>query len=344
MKGNPNVVVVGRGIMGASAAWHLARKGANVTLIVNKSATRAEATASSFGWIGTGARLPSDNPSAFVLHLEAVREFARLEQDLRQLPIAVHGALIWWHTEEATAAFLAEQQAAGIRMEAVTQRTIADREPRLAIKPPLAAWAPDDFAIEPADLASQLIAAAVDMGTKVHCGTAEAIETTNGRATGVRVGADTIAADVVVLANGYGARSLAAQLGIDLPILESPAVLLRFGADAGSLRHLLCGSQLEVRPTLGGGLSSAADFPENGENGLPALAAQTAFSISHLLGLPFQPTVLSINAAQRPMTEAGKPLRGFVAGVEGLYALVAHPGVTFAPLLGRIATLEIMNA
>ena len=43
------------------------------------------------------------------------------------------------------------------------------------------------------------------------------------------------------------------------------------------------------------------------------------------------------------MTEAGKPFRRF-AGVEGLYALVAHPGVTFAQLLGRIATVEIMNA
>lgn len=164
-----------------------------------------------------------------------------------------------------------------------------------------------------------------------------------GRVTGVRMGADMISADVVVLANGYGARTLAKPLGIDLPILESPAVLIRLEAEDGLIRHLLCGSGIEVRPRADGGLSSAADFPENGELGLPALATQTALSTSQLMGLPEPPKVQSVKAAQRPLTDTGKPLLGFCESVEGLYPLVAHPGVTFAPLLGRRATVEIMR-
>lgn len=152
MKVVPKVVVVGGGMMGASSAWHLAQAGANVTLIAQEQQTRADATAHSFGWVGTGASLPSNDPAAFALHLQAIQEFARIQQDLGSLPIAVRGALVWWNTEEATAAFIAEQQAHGVRMEPVSPRDIHNQEPGLAVKPPLAAWAPNDFALEPTEL------------------------------------------------------------------------------------------------------------------------------------------------------------------------------------------------
>ena len=48
---------------------------------------------------------------AFALHLEAINEFSRLQHQLGPLPIGARGALIWWSTEEATASFIAEQQA-----------------------------------------------------------------------------------------------------------------------------------------------------------------------------------------------------------------------------------------
>lgn len=342
MRAHPKVVVVGGGIMGTCSAWHLAEAGADVTLISQEQPKPNDATAHSFGWIGTGASLPSDNPIAFALHLEAINEFSRLQQQLGPLPIGARGALIWWSTEEATASFIAEQQAYGVRMEPMLPNDIVDQEPSLAIRPPLAAWAPNDFAVEPAELASQFIAAAEGLGTKTRRGTVSAIDTANGQVTGVRVGAETVPADVVLLANGYGAHTLTAPLGITLPVSQSPAVLIRLEAKPGLLRHLLCGSGLEVRPRLDGGLSSAADFPENGDSGVGALAEQTALSISQLMGLPEPPKIQSVTAAQRPMTKRGEPLQGFVETVQGLYVSVAHPGITFAPLMGRMATTQIM--
>ena len=329
--------------MGASAAWHLARAGAEVTLISGLSKARNYATNYSFGWVGTGANLPSDKAYSFGLHLQAVREFTRIERDLGPLSVAVRGALIWWETEQATATFLAEQKAAGVRMEAVSQMAIAAREPGLALRPELAAWAPDDFALEPAQLVSQFIEAARELGAVIEHGVAEAVMTTGGRTTGIRVDGAMVPADIVVLANGFGARSLSTPLGIDLPLKESPAVLTRLQATA-SIRHLLCGSGLELRPTFGGGLSSAADFPPNGEGELSALAMRNADSVAQVLGLAIPPVVLSVTAAQRPMPIGREPLCSFVGAVEGLYVIVAHPGITFAPLLGRLATEDIMHA
>jgi glycine/D-amino acid oxidase-like deaminating enzyme len=44
------------------------------------------------------------------------------------------------------------------------------------------------------------------------------------------------------------------------------------------------------------------------------------------------------------MTGDDQPLNGFIPHVEGLYALVAHPGVMLAPYLGRLAAKTIAGA
>lgn len=170
-----------------------------------------------------------------------------------------------------------------------------------------------------------------------------AVEVVGNRVVGVVVEGQKLTADTVVLANGYGARALALTVGVDLPIQQSPAVLLRFGSEAYGLRHLICAQEMELRPSVGG-LVSAADYPENGENGFPALAALTGDSIAQLIGIAMAPTLLSISAAQRPMTADGRPLCGYVGKIEGLFALVAHPGVILAPRLGRLCAKSVLDS
>lgn len=342
MKRSRKVIVVGGGIMGASAAWHLTKAGAVVTLIEHGPASAPTATASSFGWVGASASTPSDNPEAFADRLKALEEFVRIEPELGPLPIAARGALLWQATEEKTGTMIAEHRAAGTRIECLSRAQIAKKEPRLTA-PKLAAWAPDDFALEPAAFAHQLVAAAKAAGACVLQGSVDAIETVGDQITGVLMAGQKLPADVVVLANGYGARAVASTVGVDLPIHESPAVLIRFGAEAGIIRHLLCAQEIELRPMLGGGLASAADYPENGEAGLPALAALTSDAIAQLLGFAMAPSILSINAAQRPMTTSGAPLCGYAGQIDGLYTLVAHPGVILAPLLGRRCAEAVLS-
>lgn len=339
------VVVVGAGIMGASTAWHLARMGARVTVIEKRSAPAGGVTRWSFGWVGTGGSLPSEGASHLALEMDAVAEFARLRSQLGSLPIAAHGALIWLDTEEETSALISYQQAAGVRMERLSSAQVADREPRLAAPPALAAWAPDDFAVEPVDLTLQLLAGAEAAGAEVVCKTTvDAIETRHGRVVGVRAGEASIPADTVVLACAASALPLVGALGITLPIKEEPAVLMRFAADPGLIRHLLCGRGLELRPGLSGGLASAAMFPDEGETGLTRLAERTIGKIAEQFMPVPDLSLLSVNAAYRPMMEDGSPMRRFLPGIAGLYAVVAHPGVILAPYLGRRAAQDIVEA
>lgn len=44
------------------------------------------------------------------------------------------------------------------------------------------------------------------------------------------------------------------------------------------------------------------------------------------------------------MTSDGVPLNGFLHGVAGVYAVVAHPGVILTPWLGRLAAKATMEA
>ncbi|WP_235580845.1 FAD-binding oxidoreductase [Pseudorhodoferax sp. Leaf265] len=344
VKHRPKVIVVGSGVMGASAAWHLSKAGAAVTVIERAPDALITATASSFGWVGAGASTPSDDLSAFTERLTALEEFGSIERDLGPLPIAARGALLWLPTENETAALVAEHRAAGTRMQRLARPQIAEKEPMLADPPSLAAWAPDDFALEPAAFARQLLAGAKVAGTCVRQGTVDTVEIAGNRIAGVVVEGQKLAADTVVLANGHGSRKLALTVGADLPIHESPAVLLRFATEADGLRHLICAQEMELRPALGGGLVAAADYPEDGESGLPILAARTGDAIAHLFGMWAAPDLLSIRVAQRPMTADGRPLCGGVGEIEGLYALVAHPGVILAPVLGRRCAESILRS
>ncbi|MCA8467130.1 FAD-dependent oxidoreductase [Burkholderia cepacia] len=90
--------MVGGGIVGASIAWHLARSGAQVTLLEKQPAAAGGATHWSFGWVGTGSALP---------------EFARLARELGPLPVTTRGALVWLDSDAQTAALIDEQRAAG---------------------------------------------------------------------------------------------------------------------------------------------------------------------------------------------------------------------------------------
>lgn len=344
MNNRPNVVVVGGGITGASAVWHLARAGARVTLLEKRTEAAAGVTRWSYGWVGTSSALLSSDPEYFSLEMEAVSEFSRLASELGRLPVAARGALVWFDTDKGTAALVAEQRAAGVRMELLDRARILELEPGLAAPPALAAWAPDDLAVEPVDLTRQLLAGAQAAGAQIRYGVAvEAFETRGGRVVGVHTGGKIVPADTVVLANAGGAVPLAASLGIALPISEAPAVLMRFSADAGLARHLLFDGELELRPGLAGDLVSAADYPEEGEAGLQALAERTAAKITALFAPRPEPHLLSVTAAFRPMTADGLPLRKFLPEVEGLYALVAHPGVILAAHLGRLTAEDIVQ-
>lgn len=345
MTQKPRVVVVGGGLLGAAAAWNLARAGARVTVLERGSELASGTTAWSYGFVGTSQNVPSHDPAAFKLHADALPEFERFERELGGLPVAARGALAWWHDAETTEAVIAEQRDAGQEVMALTRAEVAVRVPRLASPPPVAAWAPRDLAVEAPLVVRRLVDAARALGTQVHRGVAvERVMSNEGRVTGVRlVDGETLVADAVVLANGIGAAALAAPFDLVLPLHQEPATLIRLSADADLTPHLLHALGHEVRPGLEGGLVVAEDAPEGGEAGLAGLARATAEAVGALFAPRPRLAVRAAFTAPRTMTTDGTPLCGSLPGAEGLYALVAFPGVILAPRLGRSVAQAVMG-
>ena len=75
MMGSPRIAVIGAGIVGASIAYHLARRGAEVT-VLDRGQPAGEATEKSFAWINASY----GNPEHYYRLLNADPNYARHRQ------------------------------------------------------------------------------------------------------------------------------------------------------------------------------------------------------------------------------------------------------------------------
>jgi glycine/D-amino acid oxidase-like deaminating enzyme len=219
LAGSPDVLVIGGGIVGAASAYHLARRGASVTLLEqDRLASGATGRNLGFIWIHTRRTGPE---------LELVMS---TRNELESLPEEL-GADFGLRTNGGLTYFTSEAQGAVIR-EFVEQRVadgvpmrLLDGDEARAMAPILpetvlgASYCPLDAQVDPGRYVRAFGAAAQRAGARIVEGaTARTLETEAGRITRVQTDIGPISAGQVVIAGGAWSPYLAAQLGIDLPI------------------------------------------------------------------------------------------------------------------------------
>ncbi|WP_074063484.1 NAD(P)/FAD-dependent oxidoreductase [Rhizobium etli] len=340
----PRIVVVGAGIIGSAITYNLAIQGADVLLLDKGHTAGSGVTGRAFGWINVINGTPGDQ--SYALWREAVAEYRALQVVLpTAFACARSGALLWKSTAEETETFAELHRHAGERVELLSRKTLQELEPRIRRAPDLAAFSPDDLALDPGQLAIDLVAAAVAAGGSTLFGaTAYAIETANGKVSGLKVGHETIPADIVVMSAGPGIQELTDGLGIQTGLTTSPALLLRYGCNRPIISHILRGPRLEIRQATDGTLLVAKSYVANGDENLPKLIGETLLAVmKDELDLPAQVTLKSAEIGERPVFVDGLPRMGFLSEVENLYLAVGHPGVILAPLMGRVTAEEIME-
>ncbi|WP_219118236.1 FAD-binding oxidoreductase [Janthinobacterium sp. UMAB-56] len=325
------IVVIGAGIVGASLAYHLAAKGAQVT-VVEAGGIASGVTGTSFAWINTSCA--GTDPIA-ALRGAAIAAWRRLEVQVPGLTVRWHGALSYGTQDGRVSPSCI----------LIERARISQLEPHLRQPPQQAIHEPQQGALDAVAATHALLTAARALGATVRTHTPVlGFIVQDGRVTGVETATGVLEADVIVLAAGTGTAALAQKLGASLPIHASPAIFLRYQAPRGLVRGIISSHAMEVRQDEDGTLLAAEDYVDDAPENQPAAIAQrTASAIrEELAGAEaLAPAFACIGL--RPMPFDGVPIIGYLPTVKGVYVCAMHPGVVLAAIVGQLASEEIVD-
>ena len=322
-EGAKRIVVIGAGIVGASLAYQLARRGTEVT-VVEAGGIASGVTGTSFVWINTSCA-----------GIDPIAAWRQLETQVAGLTVRWHGALSYGTQDGRVSP-------ASI---VIDRAHIARLEPQLRRPPQQAIHEPEQGALDAVAATHALLAAAQALGATVRTHTPVlGFTVRDAQVTGVETVAGLIEADMVVLAAGTGTASLAEKLGASLPIHASPAIFLRYQAPPGLVRGIISSHAMEVRQAEDGTMLAAEDYVgDSPENQPAAMALRTASAIRDELegAQAIAPEFAGVGL--RPMPADGVPVIGYLPQVGGAYVCAMHPGVVLAAIVGQLASGEIVD-
>ncbi|SCM76392.1 Glycine/D-amino acid oxidase, deaminating [uncultured Pleomorphomonas sp.] len=216
-----DVVVVGGGIVGASAALFLAEAGHSVALI-EKGWIGAEQSGRNWGWCRFTLRDPAE--------LELMGVAQRLWRDRASLGGADTGFrttgimyLIGRRPDDVAVyeAWLADARQHGLASRLIGRDEVARLLPNAGRRWQGALFTPEDGGAEPERAAPEIALAARRAGAAVLTGCAvRGVERTAGRVSAVITERGAIGCDAVLVAAGAWSRLFLGNLGIDLPQLK----------------------------------------------------------------------------------------------------------------------------
>lgn len=354
--------MVGAGIVGASIAYHLVKRGAKV-VIVEAVRPGAGATDKSFGWINaTFSKRPR---SYFDLNQLGLAGWRRLETELGgELKVRWGGSVRWvgGETGGATEGDDLREQLRNHQAWGYAAHLIGEEEFRRL----LPNVAPGDFstachsefegAVDPMDALKALLRQVREAGGEVRYPfEVDAFAIDGGRITAVRGGENSLTAETVVLACGVATERLAALAGVSVRLKESRGVLVHTRPQPKLIDRVVlaprvhCKQKLDGRVVVGAGIVAGVGTADGDglEHATPAginehgqrILREAARVLPGIRGVAIE----RVTVGQRVMPADEYPVIGFAEGCTNLYVAATHSGVTLAPLIGQYAALEILD-
>jgi glycine/D-amino acid oxidase-like deaminating enzyme len=342
------VVIVGAGIMGASIGYHLAKRGAQVT-ILEKQRPGNGATEKSFAWINSTF---SKQPRAYYdLNFMGVAGWRRLTVELGgDLQVQWGGSVQWFEPGSSDAAKLADKVRAhqrwGYPVHLVDDAEIRSLLPSVAPGPVGAAcYSEIEGTVDPMGALVVLLTRAQKLGARVEypC-EVNGISVAADRVRGVETTKGSIAADYLVLASGIDTPRLARMVGINVPMKESPGLLAHTTPQPRMLERvaLAPGTNIKQNPdgriVTGTDFEAAATLDTSNEFGMKLLHKAEKF-LDRLKGAHLEIVTLG----HRVLPQDGHPVVGFTERCHNLYIAAMHSGITLSPFIGQVAAMEILD-
>ena len=220
-----DVVVIGGGIIGVSAALDLADRGVSVTLL-EKGRIAGEQSSRNWGWIRVQGRDLSEVPIA----LDAQRQWQDLDARTgHKLGLSQTGTLYLAHDASGLDRFsrwIEDAQTFQVSSHLLSAEKLCAHIPAAARRWAGALYTPTDFRAEPWRAVPMLAQLAQDAGASVIEGCAvRALDLEGGKITGVLTERGRIATSSVILAGGAWSSLMLRRHDIDIPQLSVRATV-----------------------------------------------------------------------------------------------------------------------
>lgn len=355
------VLVIGGGVLGATVAFRSAQAGASVTLL------DAGPLGHGASMVGYGVTFASNKNDLdyYQLNLAGMGEHIRLKNELGRAPWLHQVGSIHWELERDTRDYVgnseplsdrvARLRSWGYKIESLPISELRHFEPDIV--PPSAVteftYFADEGYVDPVLYIGHLIGMAKDHGAEIrtHCAVTDFIREGDS-ITGVKTSTgETFFADTVVSCTGRWTDEVAKLAEIDFPM--SPWIgLTMISKPVAARLHTVVhdGGLTTLRPDGAGRVMiHNNDFdgmvdPQKPEDPTPelqfALLERAAQVLPQLRGTEIETARVTV----RPVPGGDhNSAVGPIEGLKGLYFVVTHSGINLAPLLGRLASTEILT-
>ena len=341
------IVVVGGGIVGASIALHLARRGAEV-IVFEKEQPAAGATGKSFAWIN--ATFSKQPYHYHRLNRLSALSYRHLERELDGRFEVQWGGSLQWFGKPDHAAQLREDvrrhQALAYPVRLIDEDEFRILEPNVEPGHALAvAFAEHEGSIDPVRVTEILLAEAQKAGARVeYPAEVTGLDIRWGKLRGVRTAGGDQPADVVVIAAGVDTPRVAAMAGLAVPLKDSPGLLAHTQPADRLIGRVVLSPGGHFKQKRDGRIIAGSSFGgtpvteasrERGE----IILQDVARFLPKLSEVPLERVTLG----WRPLPVDEYPIVGFSPAAPDVYLAVMHSGITLAPLIGRLAALEILD-
>jgi glycine oxidase len=355
-----DVIIVGGGVIGASAAFELAAEKLRVAILDRQQPGR-EASWAAGGMLSPAPHSPQDIPLVpFAKEsLGLYPEFVRAVEEVsgKSAGFKRTGTLEIFFAPQGEAErdkMTAEHRALGLAAEPVSLEDARKLESAFSPAAGAAAWLPDECTVEPRMLMDALLEAARQRGVEIRADCpATALLYENGRCKGIVAGGETMAAGhVVVAAGAYSAHlGVADEIGGKrrihpegfaryAPTRPVRGQIIALKAPAGvHLRRVLRSARGYLVPQHDGRILAGSTLEEAGfQNRVTDAGVKKIFtSAQDMMPALKEAEIVETWAGLRPGTPDDLPIIG-PTEIEGLVAATGHyrNGILLAPATARL--------
>lgn len=357
-----DAIVIGAGIVGASTAYCLSRKGFRVG-IIERDAPAAHASGFAFGMVSAQFNVSEESPAADRLLSRSVDLHHRLPEELQsEFGLRYHSAIktgVRLARDATEAAYLKQIGVSGFRAAAANLKNRSDLrwleygalshiEARISEDVIGGLYIGGQLEVDPHGVTESLVQAVLtSTNTELLIGKVSIIQIENGMVSGVCVNGEVLETRRVVLAAGPWSpvvlRNSPGAEHVNLPItpLKGQIIRCNIGDEIPMPVSIWWGDDYAATKPDGLLYAGTTEEADAGYDATPTAEARQSIWDSAVSVLPFlkDMTVAYQTACLRPIAPDRLPVVGEAPGIEGLLIATGggRQGIEFGPGMGELA-------